>query len=251
MSTPLIQFAFNVDMSGSVVTASAVAYASASLPATYMKIDISKNSFMTGTGFAYTVTTTNGAVTSVTATAVNNINAANIATAASGTFAWLGTTNQTTNRNIDTTFNYANQGVWSQKINFDAISTVTSLGRHLTYLANSILNGKQLTNELGGPLGNTLTTISTTAATINTNIGTAIRNALGTQANLQIILDALIKSSGAFYPSTTGSYTQVYDSTLSPISLLLTMTSLTLKVTYYGVQRDLVIQSLPLLVNIA
>ncbi len=249
MATPLIQFGFFVDMTGSVVTASAVAYASATLPAAYMKIDISKNTFMTGSGFVYTVATTGGAVTSVTASSVNNISAANITTAAAGTFAWMGATNQTTNRHVDLTFNYAGQGSWQTKINFDAVSTVNSLGRHLAYLANSILNVRQLTNEVDGPLGD-LTSVTNIAQTFNTNIGTAIRNALGTQANLQTILDALIRSSGSFIPTTAGSYTQVYDNTLSPLSLLLTMTSLTLTVSYYSTPRNLVITSLPLLVNI-
>lgn len=243
----LIQFGFVVDMSGSVVTASAVSYTSAALPSAYMKIDVSRNTFFTGLGLAYQVTTLNGAVSSVTAINTTSINSSGIATAASGTFAWIGI--PPANRNtIDVSFNFNNQGVWTQKVNFDAVSTVTSLGRHLTFVANSLLNGKQLISEATGPLSNT---VNTTAAALNTNIGTAIRTALGTQTNLQTLLDTLIRTSGPFISTTAGSYWQAYDSRLSPISLLLSMISLTLSVSYYGTSRNLVIQNLPLLVNIA
>lgn len=248
-STPVMSF--TVDISGSTMTANAVPISTpAGLPGAYIQVDCSKNLFFSSP-FTYSVTANaSGVVTSIVASGTANIDSSHIVTQSQTYAGWR---NSVAAQPIDISANFIIGGVRTFKFDpsFAYVnSTPSNLGDIIMTVAAHALLGRRPNTDVQA----IITNFSVASSSLRTNIAAAIRSTLGTQTNCDFIFQSLILANGPItqVPTAPGvtNYTLTPDSTYSNMVIALNIINFPISVTYYGSERTLTLNVLPIRLNL-
>jgi hypothetical protein len=145
----------------------------------------------------------------------------------------------------------------NKPLNYDTSNTnvllggaPTTLGRHLMLLATQAMRVKKLT---AGQEFIVFSSAQVTAAatTLATSISTAVTNALNSQIGQDAMFQGFLAANGPFVNTTAGiGYTGVYDTKFNPMIIAMTLANVPLSVNTQGVNRTLIIKSLPLWITV-
>jgi hypothetical protein len=253
-SVPIVGVSFSIDLTGSGVSLTSVLPAPSNLPTTYLQVDCSRAAlFPSGVNYNL-VTNASGIITTLSGVAhTASISASHVVTQAGGTGSWRQAA--AAGNVFDLSFNF-NSTARQVRYNLAKAATVLSgandLGRHLMLMATHAV---QLRDPSGANDVFDAPTVTSAAATLNTNIATALRTVLNTQAAQDALLQAIIRANGPVVPPTTTANANIstslaYDASWNGLIMYFIITQLPVTVSFYGTNRSLVLQNVPLYVQV-